>query len=178
MFREEPGPAPENGRANRALPVRQAVKSFIGHQPRGKRRGGRLLQNPDKAVAVAGNGLDVDRLLRLVAEGLAQTPHGNVQAGLEFHKSVLGPELRLQILAGDQLAWRLQQSVQHQKRLGLELDPVAEFAQISRARDSPRRVRSEPIGWRFGARGSPKCPECYHRFVNTLCSTKLYFFPL
>ena len=96
------------------------------------RRRARGLYYPNEAIAMAGYGLDVNRVLGFVAQRFPQSPDRDIQAGLEFNEGVFRPELRFQLLARDQFPGTLQQGAQHQKRLGLEANPVAELAQITR----------------------------------------------
>ena len=63
----------------------------------------RRLDYPGEAIAMAGDGLYVNRVLGFVAQRFPQAPYRYIQAGLKFNESVFRPELRFQLFARDQL---------------------------------------------------------------------------
>ncbi len=75
----------------------------------------RRLDHPDEAIAVAGHGLDIERVLGFISQGFAQSPYRDIQAGLKFDEGVFRPELRFQLFTCYQFPWAIQQSAQHQK---------------------------------------------------------------
>ena len=88
------------------------------------------MDRSDKAVSAAGDCLDKTRAGGGISEGLADLVDGGVQAVIEVDESVGGPELLLQLLAGDDLAGAVEQESQDLERLSLEAEPHAILAQF------------------------------------------------
>ncbi len=80
----------------------------------------------DKAVAAAWESLDVARVVGGIVEGFAKLIHGGVQAVIEVHKSIGGPDTGAQLLAGDHPAGALQERGKNLEGLAaqFELDPA------------------------------------------------------
>ena len=104
----------------------------------------------DKSIPAARQGLDVARTGCGIAKGLAQLVYGGVQAVVEIDEGVGGPELLLQLLAGDHVAGALQQQRQHLEGLPLQAQLDSALAQFacaeiklkdSEARDSAAILR-------------------------------------
>jgi hypothetical protein len=70
---------------------------------------------------------------------------------IEIHKGVRGPELKAQLLAGDEFAGLFQQHAQHSQRLALQPDPASLFVKFSRAEVDLEVSEAEPCAnrtWR------------------------------
>ena len=73
-------------------------------------------------------------LLGGIAEGLAELGDGGVQAPLEIHEGVGGPEAVAELFAGDQLAGGLEERLEDAERLILEPDAQPVLTQFTRRR--------------------------------------------
>ena len=58
----------------------------------------------DEAIAPPRKGFDETRLVGVVAQSVPQLFDGGVQAVVEVHKSIRGPESFLELFPGDNLA--------------------------------------------------------------------------
>jgi hypothetical protein len=85
-----------------------------------RRRDDLLHRAAHPTVAPAGEGLDVPRVEGAVAEGGPDLPDAEVQRLLEVDEGADGPDLRLDLLAGDDLRRVTGEKRQHLERLGLE----------------------------------------------------------
>src|ERR1700730_15867910 len=88
------------------------------------------VHRPDEAIAVTRQRFDEMRALRVVVERCPQPLHGIVQALLEVHKGVGGPELLLQLFPGDGFTRPFQQHDKDLYRLTLQPDLHALFAEF------------------------------------------------
>ena len=100
----------------------------------------------DEAIATSRQGFDIARRLPVVAEGFPQFIDGFVQAVLEVHEGVCGPELQTQVLARDQLARPCEQQGQNLKRLFLKLDSEAMLAQLTRGSIQLKDTEPDNLG--------------------------------
>jgi hypothetical protein len=98
-----------------------------------------------EAVAAAGEGLDVERRLRVVAEGGARLEHAEVQAALEVDERAVVPDLLPQLLARHQLARTARQREQKPERLGRERHELAIAAQLAGGRVERERAELEHL---------------------------------
>ena len=80
------------------------------------------LDRCDEAVTPFGQGFDKTRVLGVVAQGFAELIHGDSQAVVEINGRVRAPKPLLQSLAGNYLAWLLQQGRQQLEGLALQAD--------------------------------------------------------
>src|SRR5258708_18642215 len=91
----------------------------------------RASQGRDEAISATGQRLDVLGAERRIAQAFAELIYGRVQAMVEVHEGIGGPQFLAQIFAGHHFSMALQKHGQYLKRLFLqaELDAVlAEFA--------------------------------------------------
>ncbi len=72
-----------------------------------------LIDPFDKSVSTSGEGLDVARCPRRIAQRFANAGNGVVKAVVEIDKSVRGPDFRPKFFAGHQIASSLQQHSQY-----------------------------------------------------------------
>src|SRR5215510_778172 len=82
-------------------------------------------------VAAAGQSLNEPRTFRGIAQRLAQTIDGRVNAVVDVYKGVRRPKLLPKLLPGDDLAGMFQQKCKNLKRLLLELDLHPLLAQLA-----------------------------------------------
>jgi hypothetical protein len=75
--------------------------------------------------------LDVARTGRRISQGFPQLVHGRIQAVIEIHEGVSGPQFLAHLLASDQVTAALQQEDEHLKRLFLEPKLRAVLAKLS-----------------------------------------------
>src|SRR5260370_20379990 len=76
-----------------------------------------------KAVALARNGLDVERLIGGIAKRLAQFVDGGIDVGVVVYVRIGGPEAHAQLFAGDDLTWFFEKCKKNLINLALELEP-------------------------------------------------------
>ena len=72
-------------------------------------------------------------VVRRVVQDFAEFLNGGVDAFFEINEGSVRPEAFLQILAGNDVAWTLQQHQQNLKRLLLKPQPNPALAQLARA---------------------------------------------
>ena len=85
----------------------------------------------DEAIALPGDGLDIERLVGRVAQGLAELHDRSIQAVIEVDEGVGWPEVLAQLLARDHLPGVFKQQEQNARRLFAQLDESAIAAQFS-----------------------------------------------
>ena len=85
----------------------------------------------DEAVAAAGQGFDVAGSGGGVSEGLADFVDGGVEAVVEVDEGVGGPELLLQLFAGDDFSGALEQQGEDLERLALQAELDSALAQFA-----------------------------------------------
>ena len=74
------------------------------------------LYGADESVSAFRDGLDVDRLLGLIAEGVAQLRDGGVQSRRRIDERLRAPESSSQLRARDDLAGAFEQRREQSKR--------------------------------------------------------------
>src|SRR6266849_657317 len=110
---------------------------------RGRRSLRGLFNSADEPVAALGKRLDESRLLVVVTERLAQLLNGGVEAVIEIHKSVRGPEPFLKFFPPDDFTRTLQEQGKDSKRQDLQLDFAARFAEFARAKIHLKNVKAD-----------------------------------
>jgi hypothetical protein len=90
-----------------------------------------VLNDRDEAVAAARNGFDIAWLVCAVSQCGADLIDGEVDAAFEVDEGVVAPDVLVDFFAGDNLSGALCQEQEHGKRLRLEPDRVAAFAQLT-----------------------------------------------
>ena len=85
----------------------------------------------DKAISAPRQSLDEARTLGVVIQRRPQSLHGIVEALLEVHERVGGPQFLLQLFSADDLAGTLQQHGQDLHRLALQSDLHSLFVKFS-----------------------------------------------
>jgi hypothetical protein len=93
----------------------------------------RVHDRPDEPVSAARQRLDELRGLGRVAEGIAQSPHGRVQAMLEVDERICRPQPIPERLASDELARLLEQRLEDLDRLVGNFETARPLAELSRA---------------------------------------------
>ena len=96
----------------------------------------------NESIPAARQRLDVQRVLRVVAEGGAGLQNAEVEAALEVDERLVAPHLAAKLLAGHELAGTAGQREQEAERLRRERHDLAVAAKLAAAR--VERVRSEP----------------------------------
>ena len=97
-------------------------------------------QFPDEKIAAAGNRFDIPGVCGGVAQDVADLLDRGVEAIVEIHESLRGPQLLLQFLAGNDLAGIFQEHLENLKGLTLQFGTNAVFSQFTRA-----EINFEPI---------------------------------
>jgi hypothetical protein len=90
-----------------------------------------LIHYSYESVAAFGQGLDEARRFGGIAQGFPQPLDGVVEAVVEIHEGIGGPDAPLQLLARDRLTGMFQKDLQNLEGLLLQLDlhtVLAEFA--------------------------------------------------
>jgi hypothetical protein len=95
------------------------------------RRDGDLRQGADETISPARDGFDKPRSVGGVAQDGSKPGNGISNAMVEIHKSIGRPELRPQLLSGDELAGRPQKDCQHLQRTPLDRQTHTRTAQHS-----------------------------------------------
>jgi hypothetical protein len=95
------------------------------------RRDSDLRQGADETISPARDGFDKPRSVGGVAQDGPKPGNGISNAMLEIHKSIGRPELRPQLLSGDELAGRPQKDCQHLQRTPLDRQTHTRTAQHS-----------------------------------------------
>ena len=90
-----------------------------------------LFNRSNEAVAVAGDGLDEPRIFRGVAESLAETHDGGVEAVIEVNKGVARPETFAKLFAADEIAGSFEKDRKNLPRLVLEANAGSVLAQFA-----------------------------------------------
>jgi hypothetical protein len=85
----------------------------------------------NEAVATPANGFYVTRLFRRVLERIAQPLHSRVDAVLELHNRVVGPEFPTDLLTQQHFPRILQQIGKYSKGLVLQADLLTVLAQLA-----------------------------------------------
>src|SRR5712692_4638921 len=117
-----------------------------GWSPRGRRGPRGLLHGADEPVAALRKGLDETPLLVVVTQRLAQLLDCGVEAVIEVHKSVRGPEPFLKFFPPDDLTRTLQEQGKESKRQDLQLDFAARFAEFACAKIHLKNVKADDQG--------------------------------
>jgi hypothetical protein len=102
----------------------------------------------DEAISVARDRLDEVRRVGRISQRVAQPLDGSVQAVLEVDERVVAPEATPEILAGDDLAGRLEQRDEDGEWLILQCDTYATLPQVARdgiQLEGPEAVRTRPL---------------------------------
>ena len=95
------------------------------------RKAPRPCTRADPAVAVAFDGLNEDRVVGGIAQGVAQALDGAADAAVEIHKDVARPKGLAKLFAGDDFVGTAQQNCQGAKRQVLDPDLDAAPAQFA-----------------------------------------------
>ena len=93
---------------------------------------GLILQGSDESVALAGKSFDIPRLVRRVAERLAEFVDSGVETLLKIDESGALPEVILEFLATYYFAGALNEERQDLEGLALQPNTSPEFTQIPR----------------------------------------------
>ena len=96
----------------------------------------------DEPIAAAGQRLDESRHVRRVPKRISQAANRGIQAALEIDERLCRPQTLSQLLAGDEVAWTIQQCPENLKRLIGKTDPNPAPAQLAGA--EIQLERSEP----------------------------------
>jgi hypothetical protein len=86
-----------------------------------------------KTIATLGKSFDEAWLVRFVVQGQAKLFDSRVEAVVEVHEGILGPETLAKLFPRDHLPWLRQQHSQYPERLLLDLDLVAALVKLARA---------------------------------------------
>ena len=108
-----------------------------------RRRRRNDVDGTDPPIAPPRHRLDEPRVLRGVAERLAEPVHRAVEAVIEVDEGVRRPEAGAQVVAADELALPLEQQPQDLDRTAAQPDPQASASQLARA--DVQLERPEPI---------------------------------
>jgi hypothetical protein len=90
-----------------------------------------LVHRPDEPVSTAGEGFYITRLIRGIAESLAQLVDGRVQSLLKIHKCRARPQVLLQVFTADDLAVPFHQNRENPQRLPLQAYPRAMLVEVA-----------------------------------------------
>ncbi len=112
----------------------------------------------DEAVPPSGQRFDVSRCLRRVSQHLANPGDRVVQAVVEIHERIRGPQPGPDLFAGDEVAGRLQQQRQHLNGLPLQTQLHAAFAQFPRMQIELKRIEPQHARHRNS--------RCRHTFLE------------
>src|ERR1700745_1675548 len=97
----------------------------------------------EEAISTLGNGLDVARVLGIIAQRLPQFANGDTEAAVEVDKRILAPDAMASIVAGAHLSSVFKKNTQKPEGLLLQLHPIPVFQEF--ARDRIHLERAEPI---------------------------------
>ena len=109
---------------------------------------------PDEPVATPRQCFDEFRLLGGIAQRLTHFLDGRIQAVLEVDKRVGLPKPFAQVVAGDQLAWTLEQRDEDLSGLFLKRDPLAIAEQVTRCQVQLETSEANARLGRVGLHGS------------------------
>src|ERR1039457_4742108 len=101
----------------------------LNASPRMRHRAAHLFHRRHETISESRPRFDEARIARRIAQRAPQSVHGGIQAAVETHVHA-GPKKLRQIVAHHQLAWSLQQEFENLKRLALQFDADAVFAQF------------------------------------------------
>jgi hypothetical protein len=104
-------------------------------------------QRGDEAVALARHRLDVNRLIRGVAEGLPQFLERCVYAGIEVNMSISGPQALAEFLASDQVAGTLNQQRKNLEGLLLQADALTTTTEKAGAKIGFKLAETDDSYW-------------------------------
>jgi len=82
----------------------------------------------NQAIALARDGLDIKRLVRGVAESLAQLVYGGVYVGVVIDMGIRGPQAEAQFIPGDHLTMLFDKGEQNLIDLALQFEASAILA--------------------------------------------------
>jgi hypothetical protein len=88
----------------------------------------------NEPVATAGQGFYESRVLAGILQRLTEAVNGFVQALIEIHEGISGPQPLHQLIASDQLARMFHEEEEDLKRLILKIRSLPVGAQFARAR--------------------------------------------
>jgi hypothetical protein len=90
-----------------------------------------IFDRSNEAVTALGQRFDKAGVLGMVAQRLSQLVYGDSQAVIEVDSGVRAPQLLLEFLPADHLAWTLQERSKDLEGLALKPDPNTRAAQFS-----------------------------------------------
>src|SRR5256885_15446620 len=96
-----------------------ALRGFLA------RRRSNDLDGRDELVAALRNGLNVDWVIRVLAERLSHLFHREVHTLLEVHEGITRPECGPDLLTGDEASGLTCEQAEKSERLGLKPDDAA-----------------------------------------------------
>ena len=126
----------------------------------GSRSGLQALHRNHEPVPAARHRLDVLRFVRRITQRLPQLLHGGVNAVVELHHRVVGPELLLDLFARHQFARTLHQHQQNLEGLFLKTNLLLAFTEFSGLEVAFKRPNLHP-DWRSHFAWN-ECREVYH----------------
>src|ERR1700730_2041249 len=92
---------------------------------------GAILHRCYEAISAPRKGLDIARTGGRIAQDLAQFINGGVQAVVEIHEGIGGPELLAQLFARDDISGALKQQGEYLERLLLQAELFSTPAPIA-----------------------------------------------